>query len=91
MKAEIGKSTDGRRTVSVKFERASPDAATPIIEAILYARIPDDFTADSFVTAMLLLSITRTDTREKMDLTPEELDQVLEAASTAIGNHTSWE
>ena len=71
--------TCGRTLIRVTFERESPEADTPTIEVVfefyLVGRLVDD------TRVLLLLSSTRTDTRESVVLTEDERKAVFEKAA----------
>ncbi len=82
MRTKIKTDPDARRTlVSVVFRRTSPDDDEPEIEAILEAHWPEDFTRTSNPIGLLILSVTRTDTREPVQLSTHEMQAVAEAAT----------
>ena len=72
---------DKRRLIHVTFERQSPDASAPTIEVVYEVRFPDEgFLADD--TAVVnRISVTLTDTKELVSLTPEERDLCDQAAT----------
>lgn len=81
MKTTIRQATDGRRLVVVEMERQSADADAPTIEAVFLLRFPDDYTiTDATASVLMPLSVTRTDTREAVDLDRDEEETILRAA-----------
>jgi len=78
----IGEDYDGRPLVSVKFKRMSPKGDEPEIEVVFGVHWPEDFTLRTTCT-LLLLSVTRTDTREPDTLSREERPGIMDAAIKA--------
>ena len=82
---------DKRVIISVLFERESPDADTPTIEVVFLVHFPESFELDSDSKVLFHLSTTRTDTREKINLTEEELKAVMYGAGEhAAGLTSDW-
>jgi|SaaInlLV_10m_DNA_3_1039740.scaffolds.fasta_scaffold10711_2 hypothetical protein len=81
MRATYERAADKRRLIRVMFERQTPDASAPVIEAVYEVKYPEDnFICDD--TAVLIpLSVTRTDTKETVVLTDEERDDCHQAAT----------
>jgi hypothetical protein len=63
---------DGRNTISLTFERESPDSDVPYIETIYQFESVTHKAFKPPALVLLLLSATRTDTRETIELTEEE-------------------
>ena len=68
----FGEATDGRRLLKVTFEREGPESDTPVIEVVWQLDFPLGFSIKESVPVLTWLSTTRTDTRKKIELTPEE-------------------
>jgi len=81
MREERTQATDGRTLIHIQFERESPDADTPTIEVVYVLRFPEDVTLAAETRVLIFLSSTRVDTREVIQLAPEEERLVLEKAS----------
>jgi len=91
MKARHETTFDKRTIVSVLFERESPEADSPTIEVVFLIHFPESFELDSDSKVLFHLSTTRTDTRERIDLTEEELKAVMHAAGEhAAGLAHDW-
>jgi len=76
------RSADKRTIVSVQFERESLEADAPTIQATFEYRYPDSFQLTAASPGILIpLATTRVDTRESVDLTKEERDEVFQLAS----------
>ena len=78
-RTEIRHSNQGKFLVAVLFERESPEADTPMVEAVYEVRFPEESgSTASFLSTvpriLRFLSSTRTDTRTPIVLTPEEED-----------------
>lgn len=76
-RTELRRSNQGKFLVAVLFERESPDADAPMIEAVYEVRFPEESFASVATTAprvLKFLSSTRTDTRTPIELTSEEED-----------------
>jgi hypothetical protein len=80
IQTKVDTTADKRRLVHVQFTRQSPDADAPTIEVVYRLYWPEDFTLKADPYVLYFLSSTRTDTREPMQLTDEEVDAVMEAA-----------
>lgn len=88
--AESSKSVEGKSLIICRFERETPEAAAPIIEALYEVFIPEGlFTAVPPV--LTLLSVTRQDTREALSLTPEERVHVASVAAEKAASMTADE
>ena len=82
MHATHERSTDGRPVIKVRFEQATPEADAPVIEVVYLIQWPQDFTImDDSIVVLVFLTCTRTDTREKIELQPDEGVAVLECAT----------
>ena len=75
MRVFYDKTTDGRKLIRVIFDRQSADAATVTMEVVYAVEYPDDFRLTENIPVLTLVSTTRVDTREKVVLRKEELDQ----------------
>ena len=86
------RATDGRLLLHVKFERMSPEADAPVIEVVYYVQWPQDFTIVGDNTVVLaLVSCTRTDTREQVELEQDEQELALEnAVNHAASMDRNW-
>ena len=72
--------------IKVLFDRQSPDADAPTLEVVYYCHFPDDMSLTDNSKVLVQQSVTRTDTRETMELTDEENKTVMiEAAEYAAG------
>jgi len=58
--------------IKVQFERQSPDADTPTLEVVYYVHFPEDLSLTDNTKVLVQRSVTRTDTRETVELTDEE-------------------
>ena len=75
-------SVDKKTLVRMTFERESPEANTPTIEVVFQYNEPDTYNLSDLKPGVLvLLSVTRTDTRKPITLTPEEEMEVFQRAS----------
>jgi len=91
--AERGESIEGKDLIMVRWQRDTPDAAAPMLEAIFEGWIPqgvfilnDD---ESPTPAVLqLLSVTRVDTREAVLMTPEEREAIGVSAAEKLASVT---
>jgi hypothetical protein len=81
-------SIDNKTLVCVVWERESPDANTPTIEAIYQYRPADWDSPKRTMGVLVLMSVTRKDTRTPIEMTREEEVEVLEIASDYAENHT---
>jgi hypothetical protein len=79
-------SIDNKILVCVTWERESPEANTPTIEAIYQYRPPDWDSPKRTMGVLTLMSVTRRDTRTPIDMTREEEVEVLELASDHAEN-----
>lgn len=76
------RSVNKRTVVSVVFERETAEANAPTIEATFEYRFPQDFMLTEANPGVLIpLAVTRTDTRQPIELTEEERDAVYQRAS----------
>lgn len=82
VRAQIIKDHDGLPMVSIKYKRMSPRGEEPEIEVIFAIHWPEDYTLRTTCT-LLLLSVTRTDTREPDTLSREERPEVMDSAIKA--------
>lgn len=75
-------SINGATLVRVTWERESIDADAPTLEAVFQFNRPETFNLTDLKPGVLvLLSVTRTDTRKPIEMTPEEEPVVYELAS----------
>jgi hypothetical protein len=90
MKAKIKRGTDGRVLVSVRFKLASPneDDEDTGIEAMFAAYWATDYSRSSNPIGLILLSVTRTDTREDIGpLAPGWIEEVVAEAALAVDDY----
>jgi len=69
------RSTDGRLIVTALWERSTPEADAPMLEATYEVEFSDDFTKNE-ARFLVPLSVTRTDTRETVELSDAEMREV---------------
>ena len=75
-------SVDRQTLVHVTFERETPEANAPTIEVVFQFNTPETFDLTNLKSGILvLLSVTRTDTRTSTTLTKEEEIEVYQLAS----------
>lgn len=75
-------SVDKQTLVRVTWERETAEANAPTIEAVFQFNRPETYNlTDLKPGVLILLSVTRTDTRKPIDMTDEEVPQVYELAS----------
>jgi hypothetical protein len=75
-------SVDKQTLVRVTWERETADANAPTIEAVFQFNRPADFSLTDLKPGVLvLLSVTRTDTRKPVEMTAEEEPVIYELAS----------
>ena len=67
--------------IKVQFERQSPDADTPTFEVVYYVHFPENMSITDNTKILVQRSVTRTDTREPVELTDEENIKVMEEAA----------
>lgn len=67
--------------IKAQFDRQSPDADSPTIEVVYYVHFPEDMSLTDNTKVLVQRSVTRTDTRETMQLTDEENILVMEEAA----------
>lgn len=72
--------TDGRKTLMMRFERETPESDSPVVEVIYEVTDSEVSLFTDPVSVLVLLSATRTDTREPVTLTVNERRQVVQAA-----------
>jgi len=88
MESKIKRGTDGRLLVSVRFRPALPDMdAAPEIEAVFAAYWATDYGRSSNPIGLILLSVTREDTRETIALSPEWVEEVVAEAALAVDDY----
>ena len=91
MRATHTRSTDDRLLVTVIWERETPDADAPTIEAVYEVEYSTDFSVNE-ARFLVPLSVTRTDTRVLVQMTIEEQRAVQEcAANHAAGLTEGWD
>jgi len=85
-------STDKRCIIKVIFERESPHADSPVVEVVFQLLFPEAFEIPPDAAKVLFfLTATRTDTRETIILTEEELRLVIqEAGDHAAAMDEDW-
>lgn len=89
MQASLTQSVDNRKLIKILFERQTPASAAPVIEVVFVLDFPDGFNITGNNTLILTwLSTTRTDTREKVNLTKEEQEAVYRLASQKAAETT---
>ena len=72
--------------IKVQFDRQSPDADAPTLEVVYYVHFPEDMAITDNTKVLVRRSVTRTDTRETVELTDEEnIKAMEEAAEYAAG------
>lgn len=84
IKTRRSTATDGRHFLSLVFERESPDASAPYIEVVYLIQNPDDDPFEEKPPVLLFLSATRTDTREAVQLTEDEIRELIQAAANKL-------
>jgi hypothetical protein len=75
MQITHNRSTDNRLIVTARWERSTPDADAPMLEATFEVEFSDDFTKND-ARFLVPLSVTRTDTRESVTLSEAEMREV---------------
>ena len=75
------RATDGRQLIRVTFERQTPNADAPCIEAVYEVNYPEEFCLADDTVVLIPISVTRTDTRECITLTGEERERCHQAAT----------
>ena len=82
-------SVDGRTLCVLTFERETPDAAAPVIEAVFEVYVPMGM-FDRQPPVLFFLAAVRKDTREPVTLTAVEraavMDKVSEFANSMTGD-----
>ena len=82
---------DKRILIKHTFEREGDSADTPVIEVVYEVRFPELASLTNDVKILSKVSITRTDTREPITLTPDEERWVDSAISEfAAGMTEDW-
>lgn len=75
-------SIDKQTLVRVTWERETADANAPTLEAVFQFNRPETFNLTDLKPGVLvLLSVTRTDTRKPLEMTAEEEPVIYEMAS----------
>jgi hypothetical protein len=84
-------SADQKILIRHTFEREGAEANTPVIEVVYEVGFPETARLASDIKVLRLLSVTRIDTREPVNLTPEENKRVNEAITEfAAGMTEDW-
>lgn len=76
--------TDGRKTIALRFERESPESDSPVIEVVYEIERSESNPLEEEVVVLVFLSATRTDTRESVKLSRDERRQVVQTAAAKI-------
>lgn len=72
--------------IKVQFDRQSPDADAPTIEVVYYVHFPEEMSLTDNIKVLVQRSVTRTDTRETIQMTDDEnILAMMEAAEYAAG------
>ena len=71
---------DGRKLCVLTFERETPDAAAPVVEAVFEVYVPMGM-FDRQPPVLFFLSAVRKDTREPVTLTADERAKVMDKVS----------
>ena len=80
-------SVDKETLICVRWEREGPEAGTPTMEAVFQYNTPDTFELTNLKPGVLmLLSVTRTDTRIPVTMTAQEQSEVYQLASDYASN-----
>jgi hypothetical protein len=87
MQTEIRRAEDKTILVCVRFRLEAPYDDGPEVEAIFSAHWPNDVTLATTVIGLVLLSTTRTDTRETVPLDNATMGRVVEVASLAADDY----
>jgi hypothetical protein len=88
------RSTNNKVLVKVRWEQETPDADAPTLEAVFEGFIlPGSFLTDDDSPAppavLILLSVTRVDTREPVILTSDERSEVATVAADKLASMPS--
>lgn len=84
MRAHVTRSLsiDHQTLITVTWERETPEANAPTLEAVFQFNPASTFDLTDLKPGVLvLLSVTRTDTRQPIDLVGEERSEVFQVAS----------
>jgi len=73
MHAQYELGFDGQRLITVTFVRQTPDANAPTIDVVYEVKYPEGNCLASDTAVLKFLSATRTDSREPIPLTKEEI------------------
>lgn len=80
-------SADKETLISVTFERESPDPNSPTIEVVFEYVPPQEYSlTEASPGTLIQRSVTRTDTRETITLTPEEQRTCRQLAAEKSGS-----
>lgn len=72
MRITHSRATDGRLIVTARWERSTPEADAPMLEATFEVEFSDDFMKND-ARFLIPLSVTRVDTRESVELSESEI------------------
>jgi len=89
MRAKIETAVDGRMLVIVAFEREGVEAATPVIQATFRVFASNNVVAQH-TKILSPLSLMRTDTGESVEITDEEMENILDCAAEEISTDVDW-
>jgi hypothetical protein len=84
IQSRFDETTDGRKTITLRFERESPEADSPIVETVYEIESSESSPLEEEVAVLVFLSCTRVDTREPVKLTRDERRHVVQAAAAKI-------
>lgn len=87
MEATIEVTTDKRSVVKVLWRRESPDDSEPELEAVFSIFWPTDLMLMNPTCVLHLLSATRVDTREPVELKAWEMGDIFNAAARAADDY----
>lgn len=87
MQAKIKHSGNNRTLVSVTFQRMEDDGPGIEIEMVYAAYWPEDFTLTSNPLILTPLSVTRTDTRTTVEITPGETRLAMTEAAVELDRY----
>ena len=85
------RTADDRLIVTARWERNVPDADAPVLEATFEVEFSDDFTKPE-ARFLVPLSVTRTDTREVIELSETETKEIRRAVTNHCADLTDdWD
>lgn len=91
MMIKHNRSVEGRLIVTARWERETPDAAAPMIEATFEVEFSNDFTKNE-ARFLIPISVTRVDTRELVTLSESEIRTVREDVANYCADLTEdWD